>query len=78
MDINQENTAAEFEQMLDETFKTVKGGDRVKGIVRVDEILTLINITMNDITISTFNGPAEETLTIIGQSINEKAVIDFM
>ena len=51
---------------------------RVKGVVMVDGVYMLINISFNDVTISKFNGVTERSLTFIGDSINKKNIVDFI
>ncbi|MCL2227877.1 MAG: GTP-binding protein [Oscillospiraceae bacterium] len=51
---------------------------RAKGILTVDSRATLLNIARGDVTIETFKGYSEETLTLIGNKINKKAVKAFL
>ena len=51
---------------------------RVKGVVRLDGVYTLINISFNYVTISKFKGVTERSLTFIGGSINKKNTVDFI
>jgi len=51
---------------------------RAKGILNVDGELILLNIAMQDVTITPFKGSSEQTLTFIGNSVNEDEVREFL
>ncbi len=51
---------------------------RVKGIIMTETYPVLLNIAMQDVVIDRFNGISEQTLTFIGQTINEKEILEFL
>ena len=51
---------------------------RVKGVVEIEKQTVLLNITMRDVVQTNFNGVSEQTLTFIGQTVNEKEIAQFL
>ncbi|MCL2838119.1 MAG: GTP-binding protein [Oscillospiraceae bacterium] len=51
---------------------------RAKGILNIDGELILLNIAMQDVTVTPFKGSGEQTLTLIGNSMNEEEVKRFL
>jgi len=51
---------------------------RVKGILMTEEQPVLLNIAMQDVTLTDFKAPAEPTLTLIGNTVNEEEIVKFL
>jgi len=51
---------------------------RVKGIVKLENHLILLNIAMQDVGLTEFDGIAEPALTFIGQTVNKKEISNFL
>ena len=51
---------------------------RVKGVVKTDKRPILLNIAMTDVTLTEFTGASEQSLTFIGQTINEREIRFFL
>ena len=50
---------------------------RVKGVLLTEAQPVLLNIAMQDVTIKTFKGPSKPALTFVGQTVNEKEILEF-
>ena len=71
------------QQEIDNLINKCKSGDfgnlyRVKGIIKTDEHPVLLNIAMQDVTLTKFKGLAESTLTFIGETVNEEPIVNFI
>jgi G3E family GTPase len=71
------------QQKIDTLIDRCKSGDfgnlyRVKGIIVTNEHPVLLNIAVHDVTLTKFKGIPEPTLTFIGESVNEEAIVDFI
>jgi len=64
---------------LIEDCKSGKFGEicRAKGILDVDGERILLNIAMKDVTITPFRGTNPQTLTFIGETVNEEEIAKF-
>ena len=51
---------------------------RVKGIVKLENRLVLLNIAMQDVVQTEFKGISEPSLTFIGQAVKEKEICRFL
>jgi len=70
------------QECLSELIELCKSGKfgsicRIKGILEVDGKRILLNIAMQDITITDFRGPNPQTLTFIGDRIKKKRIAKF-
>lgn len=51
---------------------------RIKGILKVDGALTLLNIALEDVEHRPYKGYTEPSMTFIGNSVNEGAIKEFL
>jgi len=71
------------QQKIDTLIERCKSGDfgnlyRVKGIIVTNEHPVLLNIAVQDVTLTKFKGIPEPTLTFIGETVNEEAIANFI
>ena len=51
---------------------------RVKGVLKTEKHLALLNIAMQDVVIEKFKGISEPSLTFMGESLNEEDILKFI
>ena len=71
------------QQKIDNLINHCKSGDfgnlyRIKGIIVTDEHPVLLNIAVQDVTLTKFKGIPVPTLTFIGETVNEEAIVKFI
>jgi len=51
---------------------------RIKGVLKVDGVLTLINIALEDVEHRPHKGYTEPSMTFIGNSVNAEVIKEFL